>query len=68
MAIDNKNPFMGTFFYSPMYFYLKKDDQGKVIELSILEPPHKIDDFLNGIKSNSEKLRTQLDVIKIKPR
>jgi hypothetical protein len=56
MSIDNKNPFMGTYFYSPMYFYLKKDKDGKIIELAILEPPHKYDEFIGGVKSHSETL------------
>ena len=68
MAIDNKNPFVGTFFYSPMYFYIKKDREGHIIELSILDPPHKYDEFVKGIKDRSDTLRTQLDSIKIKPR
>lgn len=67
MAIDNKNPFMGTYFYSPMYFYLKKDEQGRVAELAIIEPPHKYEEFVDGIKANSDAFRSQLDAIKIKP-
>lgn len=58
---------MGTFFYSPMYFYIKVDN-GNITELSILEPPHKIDDFLEGIKKRSDSLRVKLEPIKIKPR
>lgn len=66
MSIDNKNPYLGTFFYSPMYFYVKKTN-GEISEISIIDPPSKWDDFMGAVINNSG-LGEKLEPIKIKPR
>ena len=62
--IDNKVPYLGTFFYSPIYFYLKKED-GKLTEIAILDIPVKFNDFISKIKEYSglEKELSQIDLV-----
>ena len=56
---------MGNFGYSPMYFFLRKDDEGNIIESYILSAPQKSDQFiskigeLSGIADFAEKIKIQ---------
>lgn len=66
MSIDNKVPYLGSFPYSPMYFYVKKTNEGKIGEIFLMNPPAKFDNFLQDLKSRSS-VSEQLDKIKMKP-
>jgi|688.fasta_scaffold2129123_1 hypothetical protein len=56
---------MGNFGYSPMYFFLRKDEKGNIIESYILNAPQKSDQFiskiseLSGLANFSEKIKIQ---------
>jgi hypothetical protein len=64
LSIDNKIPYLGSFAYSPIYFFLKKVD-GKVTEVAILDIPVKFESFKNQILEYSglHKALEKIDVV-----
>jgi hypothetical protein len=52
MSIENKVPYLGSFAYSPIYFYLKKEGD-KVTEVAILDVPVKYEQFREKLKEYS---------------
>lgn len=66
LCIDNKVPYLGAFFYSPIYYYLKKED-GKVTEIAILDIPVKYDQFIGQVKKYSG-LEEELKKIDLVPK
>jgi hypothetical protein len=66
LSIDNKIPYLGSFAYSPIYFFLKKVD-GKVTEVAILDIPVKFESFKNQILEYSG-LRKELEKIDVVPK
>uniref|UniRef100_A0A7S3KB93 Uncharacterized protein n=1 Tax=Euplotes crassus TaxID=5936 RepID=A0A7S3KB93_EUPCR len=63
LAIDNKIPYLGSFAYSPIYFFLKKED-GKVTEISIIDIPVKYEQFKSKLieYTGIEKLK-EIDLV-----
>ena len=53
---------MGSFAYSPIYFYLKKEE-GKVTEVSIIDIPAKFNDFIGKIREYSGLKLDNIDVV-----
>ena len=53
---------MGSFAYSPIYFYLKKEE-GKVTEVSIIDIPAKFKDFIGKIREYSGLKLDNIDVV-----
>ena len=62
--IDNKIPYLGSFAYSPIYFFLKKEE-GKITEIAILDIPVKFKEFKSKIVEYSglEKDLAQIDLV-----
>lgn len=52
LCIDNKVPYLGSFSYSPIYFFLKKEE-GKVTEVAIIDIPVKWNDFISKVRAYS---------------
>ena len=66
LNIDNKVPYLGQFFYSPIYFYVRVDD-GEVKQVAILDIPAKYDLFIEKLRKYST-LNKELQRIKVHPR
>lgn len=66
LSIDNRVPYLGNFGYSPIYFYVKKEGNS-IVEIETLDPPQRIDAFLEKIGSRAG-LKGFKEKIKIDPR
>lgn len=63
--IDNKVPYLGNFFYSPIYYYMRKRD-GKLVELHLIESPNLSPEKF--VKKVGELSKLDLSKIKIDSR
>lgn len=66
MSIENKVPYLGSFAYSPIYFFVKKDGDN-ITEVSILDIPVKYDGFISQLKEYTG-LEKELSKIKVIPK
>jgi hypothetical protein len=47
-------PWLGNFGYSPIYLYVRKNDNGEIVEFKTMDAPQKVEGFLKNLKELSK--------------